>query len=112
MFVAQIINHGIDQALMDKALGAADDFFHLPTNEKMKFMSSDVHKPVRYGTSIKDGVDKIQYWRVFLKHYANPLNDWILSWPENPPNYRYIYISSKISKDHVLFPPHKHFLVT
>ncbi|XP_010680487.2 2-oxoglutarate-dependent dioxygenase 21, chloroplastic [Beta vulgaris subsp. vulgaris] len=84
----QIINHGIDQALMDKALSAADEFFHLPTNEKMKFMSSDVHKPVRYGTSIKDGVDKIQYWRVFLKHYANPLNDWILSWPESPPNYR------------------------
>ncbi|XP_056696734.1 2-oxoglutarate-dependent dioxygenase 21, chloroplastic isoform X2 [Spinacia oleracea] len=51
-------------------------------------MSDDVHKPVRYGTSLKDGVDKIQFWRVFLKHYANPLNDWVQCWPENPPTYR------------------------
>ncbi|XP_076958949.1 flavanone 3-dioxygenase 3-like [Bidens hawaiensis] len=57
-------------------------------SEKSQFMSKDVHKPVRYGTSIKDGVDKIQFWRVFLKHYAHPLNDWIKQWPDNPPDYR------------------------
>ncbi|XP_021714029.1 flavanone 3-dioxygenase 3-like [Chenopodium quinoa] len=83
-----VVNHGIDQSILDKALGAADEFFHLPADEKLKFMSKDVHKPVRYGTSLKDGVDKIQFWRVFLKHYANPLNDWVQSWPENPPAYR------------------------
>ncbi|XP_076952537.1 flavanone 3-dioxygenase 3-like [Bidens hawaiensis] len=57
-------------------------------SEKAQFMSKDVHKPVRYGTSIKDGVDKIQFWRVFLKHYAHPLNEWIQQWPNNPPDYR------------------------
>ena len=55
-------------------------------------MSNDVHKPVRYGTSLKDGVDKIQFWRVFLKHYAHPLEDWIDAWPTNPPTYRYLII--------------------
>lgn len=84
----QVVNHGIDQSLLDKAIDVADGFFHLPANEKLKFMSSDVHKPVRYGTSVKDGVDKIQFWRVFLKHYANPLNDWVHCWPKNPPSYR------------------------
>ncbi|KAH9678715.1 Fe2OG dioxygenase domain-containing protein [Citrus sinensis] len=51
-------------------------------------MSSDVHKPARYGTRLRDGADKIQFWRVFLKHYASPLEDWIGSWPKNPPKHR------------------------
>jgi len=66
----------------------ASDFFKLPTEEKVKFMSNDVKKPVRYGTSLKDGDDKFQLWRVFLKHYAHPLSDWIHLWPKNPPLYR------------------------
>ncbi|KAI6696148.1 hypothetical protein NL676_016267 [Syzygium grande] len=73
---------------MDKALHAASSFFDLPTEEKMKYMSNDVHKPVRYVTSLKDGSDKIQFWRVFLKHYAHPLEHWMGHWPENPPHYR------------------------
>ncbi|KAL6127919.1 hypothetical protein ACLB2K_071280 [Fragaria x ananassa] len=84
----QIINHGIPQSLLDGALAVASGFFELPNSEKAKFMSNDVHKPVRYGTSFKDGVDKIQFWRVFLKHYAHPLENWIDSWPNNPPSYR------------------------
>lgn len=88
--VLQVINHGIAQPLLDKALDTVDAFFCLPSNEKLKFMSNDVHEPVRYCTSLKDSVDKIQFWRVFLKHYANPLKDWVESWPNHPTSYRYI----------------------
>ncbi|KAH8522247.1 hypothetical protein H0E87_003040 [Populus deltoides] len=84
----QIVNHGICQSILDGALSVASDFFKLPTEEKVKFMSNDVKKPVRYGTSLKDGDDKFQFWRVFLKHYAHPLSDWIHLWPKNPPHYR------------------------
>ncbi|CAI0547934.1 unnamed protein product [Linum tenue] len=84
----QVVNHGISEAVMEAALEAAADFFKLPAGEKAKFMSNDVFKPVRYGSSIKDGEDKVQFWRVFLKHYANPLAHWIHSWPQNPPHYR------------------------
>ncbi|KAK2988917.1 hypothetical protein RJ640_026185 [Escallonia rubra] len=84
----QIINHGIAQSVLDGALSTAFGFFNLPAEEKVKLMSNDVHKPVRYGTSLKDGVDKIQFWRVFLKHYAHPLKDWVEQWPSNPPDYR------------------------
>ncbi|KAL7585960.1 flavanone 3-dioxygenase 3 [Lactuca sativa] len=84
----QIINHGIPQIVLNDALESAFNFFNLPTNEKEKYMSNDVHKPVRYGTSIKDGEDKIQFWRVFLKLYAHPLSEWIKQWPSNPPDYR------------------------
>ncbi|CAN4080719.1 unnamed protein product [Withania somnifera] len=90
----QVINHEISQSLLDGALSAAFGFFELPSKEKEKFMSNDVYKPVRYGTSLKDGEDKVQFWRVFLKHYANPLSDWIKMWPENPQDYRCTYLNS------------------
>ncbi|KAE8735015.1 putative Blue copper protein precursor [Hibiscus syriacus] len=84
----QVVNHGICQSILDEALAAAVGFFDLPAREKLKFKSSDVYKPVRYSTSLKDGVDKVQFWRIFLKHYAHPLDAWIDSWPDNPPHYR------------------------
>lgn len=37
----------------------SSQFFELPGSETAKFVCNDVHKPVRYGTSFKDGVDKI-----------------------------------------------------
>ncbi|KAI4308601.1 hypothetical protein L6164_031657 [Bauhinia variegata] len=85
----QLVNHGVEQSVLDEALLAASIFFNLPTREKATLMSNDVHKPVRYGTSYRDGVDKIQFWRIFLKHYAHPLKDWIHMWPDNPHEYRW-----------------------
>lgn len=88
----------------------AFSFFNLPTQEKLKFKSNDVYKPVRYGTSLKDGLDKVQFWRVFLKHYAHPLDAWIDSWPENPPHYRsllnpytynVVFITSSLKLSHI-----------
>ncbi|KFK25135.1 hypothetical protein AALP_AA8G070500 [Arabis alpina] len=84
----QMVNHGINQSILDGALVVAKAFFELPAKEKMKFMSNDVYAPVRYSTSLKDGLDKIQFWRIFLKHYAHPLDRWIHLWPQNPPQYR------------------------
>ncbi|PHT70913.1 hypothetical protein T459_26017 [Capsicum annuum] len=53
-------------------LSATFDIFEFPTEGKEKFMSNDVYKPIRYGTSLKDGEDKVEFWRILLKHYANP----------------------------------------
>ncbi|CAN8256934.1 unnamed protein product [Cochlearia groenlandica] len=84
----QIVNHGINQNVLDDSLMVANGFFELPMKEKKKFMSNDVYAPVRYTTSLKDGLDQVQFWRIFLKHYAHPLHRWIHLWPENPPQYR------------------------
>ncbi|KAI3458366.1 hypothetical protein Pfo_015029 [Paulownia fortunei] len=84
----QVVNHGISQPILDGALSAASGFFNLPIQDKAQFRSNDVYKPVRYGTSLKDGVDKVQFWRIFLKQYAHPLQDWIGLWPDIPPDYR------------------------
>jgi hypothetical protein len=67
------------------ALEAASDFFHLPAEKKTEFESYDLTKPVRYEAALQ-GNNKS---RILLKHYANPLKNWIPFWPQNPPNYRY-----------------------
>ncbi|KAL8207965.1 hypothetical protein R6Q57_007377 [Mikania cordata] len=84
----QVINHGIPASVMQDALDSAEEFFDLPSDEKVCFASADVHKPVRYGTSMNHGMDKVLYWRDFIKLYANPISDWIHLWPSNPPTYR------------------------
>nr|KYP57252.1 Protein SRG1 [Cajanus cajan] len=84
----QVINHGIDQIVMDEALEVASEFFNLPNEEKMRLFSEDVHKPVRYGTSLNQARDEVYCWRDFIKHYSHPISDWIHMWPSNPSNYR------------------------
>ncbi|KAJ9565559.1 hypothetical protein OSB04_001525 [Centaurea solstitialis] len=84
----QVINHGIPTCVMKDALDSAQEFFNLPSDEKMCFASADVHKPVRYGTSMNHVMDKVFYWRDFIKHYANPISEWIHLWPSNPPSYK------------------------
>ncbi|XP_047957709.1 flavanone 3-dioxygenase 3 [Salvia hispanica] len=84
----QVINHGIPVSLTDQALDVAADFFDMPNDTKMQFASTNVHEPVRYGTSLNQVNDKIQYWRDFIKHYANPISTWIDLWPSEPPSYK------------------------
>ncbi|MFS7942418.1 putative flavanone 3-dioxygenase [Helianthus anomalus] len=84
----QVINHGISSSVMKDALDSAEQFFDLPSDDKMCFASADVHKPVRYGTSMNHGVDQVFYWRDFIKHYANPISEWIHLWPSDPPTYK------------------------
>ncbi|XP_071686567.1 flavanone 3-dioxygenase 3-like [Rutidosis leptorrhynchoides] len=84
----QVINHGIPTSIVEGSLDAAEEFFNMPSDEKICFASANVHDPVRYGTSMNHGLDKVFYWRDFIKHYANPLSEWIHLWPSNPPIYK------------------------
>ncbi|KAI4354688.1 hypothetical protein L6164_003535 [Bauhinia variegata] len=84
----QVINHGIHQSVMNDALETASKFFNLPHEENMHLFSGDVHKPVRYGTSLNHTVDEVYCWRDFIKHYSHPISDYIHMWPSNPTCYR------------------------
>ncbi|KVH97174.1 hypothetical protein Ccrd_000734 [Cynara cardunculus var. scolymus] len=84
----QVINHGIPTSVMEDALDTAKEFFLLPSEEKMQFASANVREPVRYGTSMNHVMDKVFYWRDFIKHYANPISEWIHLWPSTPPTYK------------------------
>ncbi|KAL6130638.1 hypothetical protein ACLB2K_069017 [Fragaria x ananassa] len=84
----QVINHGIPLSVMKDALSAANEFFNLPVEDKMLLGSDNVHAPVRYGTSINHAVDKVHFWRDFIKHYSHPISEWIHLWPSNPSSYK------------------------
>ncbi|KAM5554691.1 flavanone 3-dioxygenase 3-like [Rosa sericea] len=84
----QVINHGIPLSMMKDALSAANEFFNLPVEEKMLLGSDNVHAPVRYGTSINQAVDRVHFWRDFIKHYSHPISKWIHLWPSNPSSYK------------------------
>lgn len=75
---------------MSEALEVAAEFFNLTTDEKMHLFSDDVHKPVRYGTSLNQAKDEVYCWRDFIKHYSHPISNWIHMWPSNPSTYRCI----------------------
>ncbi|KAL6651848.1 hypothetical protein ACP70R_010773 [Stipagrostis hirtigluma subsp. patula] len=83
--IQRVVNHGISKSVMEGALEAATEFFELPTHHKEAFASPNIRRPVRYDTSSRDGISKA---RSFLKHYANPLEDWIQYWPMRPSTYR------------------------
>lgn len=72
----------------NEALDVAAEFFDMPNEMKMCFASADVSLPVRYGTSLNHTTDKVQYWRDFIKLYANPISTWIDMWPSQPPTYK------------------------
>lgn len=77
---------------MKDALQVATEFFNLPNDEKMRLFSDDVHKPVRYGTSLNQAKDEVFCWRDFIKHYSHPIADWIHMWPSNPSTYRCVLL--------------------
>uniref|UniRef100_A0A453DBY9 Non-haem dioxygenase N-terminal domain-containing protein n=1 Tax=Aegilops tauschii subsp. strangulata TaxID=200361 RepID=A0A453DBY9_AEGTS len=81
----KVVNHGVSKSAMDDALEAASEFFDMPAERKAAFACADIRSPVRYDTSSKDGISKA---RSFLKHYANPLDHWVDSWPTQPATYR------------------------
>ncbi|CAL5029431.1 unnamed protein product [Urochloa decumbens] len=81
----QVVNHGVSKSVMKGALEAASEFFELSPEYKELFASEDIRRPIRYDTSSRDGISKA---RSFLKHYANPLEDWEQYWPMHPPSYR------------------------
>ncbi|KAJ1273369.1 hypothetical protein BS78_06G274600 [Paspalum vaginatum] len=81
----QVVNHGVSKSVTKGALEAASEFFELAPEHKELFASTDIGRPIRYDTSSRDGISKA---RSFLKHYANPLEDWVQYWPMHPPSYR------------------------
>ncbi|XP_048326372.2 probable 2-oxoglutarate-dependent dioxygenase SLC1 [Ziziphus jujuba] len=84
----QLINHGIEVDCIDGIRDVSKKFFGLPYEERSKYMSRDMHSPVRYGTSFNQNNDKVFCWRDFLKLSCHPLSEVLPSWPSSPPELR------------------------
>lgn len=86
MFFYQVINHGLSENLIEEVLKVNANFFGLPLVTKEELISDDIYKPVRF-TSNQGGAQGMS--REFLKLYAHPFEEFMASWPKNPPDYRY-----------------------
>jgi isopenicillin N synthase-like dioxygenase len=84
----RVINHGVEESLINEMMRVASEFFELPMEERNKFISEDMMKSVRYGTSFNQLRDRVFCWRDFLKHHCHPLDKMLPLWPSNPSDYR------------------------
>ncbi|XP_042500955.1 2-oxoglutarate-dependent dioxygenase 19-like isoform X2 [Macadamia integrifolia] len=67
-----VINHGVPESLREEMLKACQRFFDLTEEEKREYMGKHVLDPIRCGTSFNVSVDKVFFWRDYLKVFVHP----------------------------------------
>ncbi|KAL3536201.1 hypothetical protein ACH5RR_004662 [Cinchona calisaya] len=89
----QVVNHGIPNEVLNNMMDVAKRFFELPLAEREKYMSADVSKSVRYGTSFNELKDSVFCWRDFLKLVCHPPADVLSHWPSSPVDLRELAVT-------------------
>ncbi|KAM6565181.1 hypothetical protein CsatB_025179 [Cannabis sativa] len=84
--IFQLINHGIEEKLLEDVLNVTKEFFELPYEEKSSLFSNDPNKIFRLYTSIDYMNEQVHYWRNALRHPC-PVEQHIQFWPKKPHNY-------------------------
>lgn len=67
-----LINHYVSKSIMEKMVDEVFAFFNLREEEKQEYAGKDVMDPIRYGTSSNVSMDKVLFWRDFLKIVVHP----------------------------------------
>lgn len=67
-----LINHYVSKSIMEKMVDEVFAFFNLREEEKQEYAGKDVMEPMRYGTSSNVSMDKVLFWRDFLKIVVHP----------------------------------------
>jgi isopenicillin N synthase-like dioxygenase len=80
-----VINHGVPESLMKAMTDACGEFFNLTEEEKREYGGKHVLDSIRCGTSFNASVDKVLFWRDFLKIFVHPQ----FHSPSKPPAFRY-----------------------
>lgn len=79
----QVVNHGVEQSLVDDYMRVVREFFALPLEEKAKLVGSNFNSPALYATRTKD-------WSDFLRLKCEPISDPDTTrWPEKPVDFRF-----------------------
>eukprot|EP01018_Ginkgo_biloba_P022784 Gb_04355 [translate_table: standard] len=81
-------NHGVSESTMDAMMRVGREFFHLPSEEKMRYFSTDIKSKMRYATSFNVKEDKVLNWRDFLRYSCHPVEEMMLLWPDEPNDFR------------------------
>uniref|UniRef100_A0A0E0BD56 Fe2OG dioxygenase domain-containing protein n=1 Tax=Oryza glumipatula TaxID=40148 RepID=A0A0E0BD56_9ORYZ len=86
----QVVNHGIDAALIASVMEVGREFFRLPAEEKAKLYSDDPAKKIRLSTSFNVRKETVHNWRDYLRLHCYPLHQFVPDWPSNPPSFKEI----------------------
>ncbi|GAB4853235.1 hypothetical protein Ancab_017424 [Ancistrocladus abbreviatus] len=78
-----VVNHGVPESMMKAIIDACDGFFNLSADEKREFAGKHVLDPIRCGTSFNASVEKVYFWRDFLKVLVHP----DFNFPYKPPGF-------------------------
>ncbi|KAK7319457.1 hypothetical protein RJT34_04178 [Clitoria ternatea] len=70
--IFMLINHSVSKSVMEKMADQIFAFFNLTEDEKQEFAGKDVMEPIRYGTSFNVSMDKVLFWRDYLKIVVHP----------------------------------------
>eukprot|EP01018_Ginkgo_biloba_P005207 Gb_05963 [translate_table: standard] len=74
--------------MMERLMKVIEEFFNLPTEEKMKHFTTNMASLKRYGTNFNPIQDDICRWRDFLRLECVPLEDIVKWWPKSPSTFR------------------------
>ncbi|GFY89420.1 ACC oxidase 1 [Actinidia rufa] len=80
----RVVNHGVPESLMKGVITACDEFFNLREEEKEEFEGKHELDPIRCGTSFHAKIDKVFYWRDFVKAFVHPE----FHFPDKPTGFR------------------------
>ncbi|OWM67915.1 protein DMR6-LIKE OXYGENASE 2-like isoform X1 [Punica granatum] len=67
-----VINHGIDEGLMNKMIDSCSQFFDLEQEEKRQYEGKHTLDPISYGTSVDASVTEVFFWRDYLRVLVHP----------------------------------------
>lgn len=67
-----VVNHGVPEEVMNRMMDGVEGFYNLTVEEKREFQGSHVLDPIRCGTSFNASVEKVFFWRDFLKVFVHP----------------------------------------
>ncbi|CAL5417850.1 unnamed protein product [Camellia sinensis] len=79
-----VINHGVQEKLMDDMVKASKSFFDMSEEEKGEYNGKQLFDPIRSGTSFNVLDDKSLFWRDYLKVHVHPH----VNSPNKPACYR------------------------
>lgn len=82
----QVINHGVPESLIRSMIEVCRGFFELPEEDKDQYRGYHVLDPIRCGTSFNSSVEKVFFWKDFLKILSHST---VFHSPTKPTGFRY-----------------------
>eukprot|EP01018_Ginkgo_biloba_P038556 Gb_09397 [translate_table: standard] len=73
---------------MDAMMRVLREFFHLPSEEKMRYFSTNIKSKICYATNFNVKEDKVLKWRDFLRYCYHLVEEMMFLWPKEPNNFR------------------------